>query len=556
MKRIIYFYLTFLASYAYSQSTTMYPNRLDFAQRTYSQILAITGMQKGSTCYDTDNNCLRVYDGATWVCTKTTSAGFDDATGCCSGAIKVSSVGGISGPAVTFIGSTAYNNEFYEVGTSTYGSGIAYSYSFGAGGFSTFGNSVGWVSKYDQVGTNLWVTGFGNSGSPTNYNSIVSVKTDASGVYVIGTFNNSFTVASLSVTLTSAGGYDMYVAKLDPSTGAVNWIKQFGGTGDDTAVDLVLGETGNLYFTGYVGTGMTIGYCVPSTGSRDVFIGKLDKSTGNSLTNGGIINEPIGNSETVSSIIFYDNKVILVGSFQGNTVNAAYVMTGCAGILGGATLAPTFGREIYIFGYDTALLPINTYKLAIFGDSAGDNLNPFKATTENGFSGGSYVTKLKIAGNPLGTFPLGGHTINGGSYILTLNLAGSTVPSLTEVIDMQGTSITGFGDGYAVGRCNVLTCTANSGSASFGGQVGKNFMLSTSLGGQFKWVITSSLIQPPSVPSITSNQSCTTVVKVCGNVYGAGVYQGGIQLCSTNLDSGLRHHGYFWKYSDCGGCCN
>ncbi len=536
-----------------AQDTTILPNQLEFAQRTYSQILAIPSPRKGSSCYDTDNNCLRIYDGSTWRCTTSTaSAGFNDATGCCTGAYTAGNNLPGGPPAITlpiaFNQSAAFNNELYEVGHCPgTAAGLVY-YGFGTNFISTNAKDIGFVSKYDANGTNLWLAAMHHYSSSA-VTTVNAVKSNATGVYIIGTFTNNFTIATpTATTLTSAGGTDIFVMKLDAATGAFVWAKQFGGAGNDTGVDLTFGESGFIYFTG-MSSGLTIGYCSPSPG---VFVGKLNQGTGASIGDGGVINDPISSSLTISSILFYNSKVLLIGSFVGSAY-PAYVVP-CAGSFGvsGTSLTGTAGREIYISSFDTNLIP-TTYKMVYAGNDSGDQLNPFRATIEGGLSGGGYVSKLKICGNAVGTFSLGSKTINGGGFILTLNLNGSTLPTINEVITLQGGSFTGFGDGYAVGICSSASSSINT-SASFGGSTGQNFMLSTNVSGFFNWVITSNMLTGTS--GGLGTQSTKTVSKLCGKVFAFGAYTNAIQLCNTTLDAGTRNHAFWWQYNECGGCCN
>lgn len=555
MKKIsIYLIISLLALNAIAQSTSVLPNRLDFAQRTYTQILAIPTPQKGSTCYDTDNNCLRVYDGSVWRCTTTTStAGFNDATGCCLGLNNASSLGGgLTGTIISFAQSETYNNELFEVGICPGNPLGGTTYQMGAFSISVGTGSWGFISKYDANGTTLWVKGIGTVSSANNV-SVNAIKVNSTGVYVIGTFDNSVTIATPSpTTLISVGSTDIFLAKLDLAGNFV-WAKQFGGASFDSGVDLTFGEAGNLYFTGYE-SGMTGAYCIPATTNTDVFVGKLSMTTGAVVVaNAGVITDApaAGQNEIVKSILFYDNKVLVIGGFN-TTVTPSSVFTGCIGI-GGTPALTGVGRGIYIIGYDINLVPINTYKIAYSGDDAGDNLNSLRATLESGFSGGTYAPKLKICANPVGTFPLGGKTINGDGFILTLNLNGAVLPTINEVLTLQGGSFTGFGDGHAVGRCTAASSSINS-SATFGGAIGKNFLLSTGLGGNLNWVITST--NYINLSGVTGNQNTTTVSKLCGSVFAAGNLAGGVQLCNSTLDPDIRRWGFFWQYNDCGGCCN
>lgn len=554
-KTLIILIISLIAIKSIAQSTSVLPNRLDFAQRTYSQILAITGMQKGSTCYDTDNNCLRIYDGSVWRATAATAtAGFNDATGCCKGLMNAYALSGPSGLSfiVSFTQSAAYNDELFEVGYCPGHPSGGLTYQLGSFPITVGTGSWGFISKYDANGNTLWVKGIGTVSSANNVR-VNAIKANSSGVYVIGTFDNIVTIATPSpTTLTSAGSSDIFLAKLDLAGNFV-WAKQFGGAGYDDGVDLTFGDYDALYFTGYE-SGMTGAYCVPATTNTDVFVGKLSLTTGAVVVaNAGVITDApaAGQNEVVKSILFYDNKVLVVGGFN-NTITPSSVFTGCAGIAGTTALTGV-GRGIYVIGYDINLVPVNTYKIAYSGDDAADNLNPLRATLESGFSGGTYAPKLKICANPVGTFPLGGKTINGGGIILTLNLNGASLPTINEVLTLQGADFTGFGDGYAVGRCNAASSSINS-SATFGGAIGKNFLLSTNLAGNLNWVITST--NYVNLSGVTGSQNTTTVSKLCGKVFAAGTLGGGVQLCNSTLDPDIRKWGFFWQYNDCGGCCN
>lgn len=65
--------------------------------------------------------------------------------------------------------------------------------------------------------------------------------------YVTGSFSGTLQFAG--TTLVSAGGLDIFLAKLGRS-GKLLWIAQSGGVGDDSGLDLALDGTGNIYLTG------------------------------------------------------------------------------------------------------------------------------------------------------------------------------------------------------------------------------------------------------------------------------------------------------------------
>src|SRR5437764_11653492 len=74
------------------------------------------------------------------------------------------------------------------------------------------------------------------------------IAVDASGnSYVTGSFHDLAVFGD--VTLTSTGGYDIFVAKYD-STGKVLWANQAGGSNfDDHGLAIALDGAGNCYVT-------------------------------------------------------------------------------------------------------------------------------------------------------------------------------------------------------------------------------------------------------------------------------------------------------------------
>lgn len=108
---------------------------------------------------------------------------------------------------------------------------------------------------------------------------VADVRTDGQGsIYVAGEFANSFTYDG--VTLVSAGGIDGFVAKLD-ALGDLEWMVRCGGLGTDRAVKLDV-DGGQVVVTGqFTGTADLFGTALTSAGGTvDVFVAKLDAGTG------------------------------------------------------------------------------------------------------------------------------------------------------------------------------------------------------------------------------------------------------------------------------------
>ncbi|GAA4393769.1 T9SS type A sorting domain-containing protein [Hymenobacter koreensis] len=106
-----------------------------------------------------------------------------------------------------------------------------------------------------------------------------ATASDAGGhVYVVGNFSGTITLGSVS--LTSAGGNDLFVAKWSVGTGSYVWAQRAGGTGYDEATGVAANSTG-IYISGYFGQSPAVfGTTVLSNNSiySDAFITKLTDS--------------------------------------------------------------------------------------------------------------------------------------------------------------------------------------------------------------------------------------------------------------------------------------
>lgn len=182
---------------------------------------------------------------------------------------------------------------------------------FGLGALVSAGAADLFVAKLDGVGNPLWGKIFGNSAAQSN----IRGRFDATGnVLLAGDFGGAVDFGGGQ--LTTAGGTDLFVSKLDAG-GAHLWSKRFGDAGAQTAGDLACDGDGNVLFTGgfsgYLdfGTGQ-----LTSAGGSDIFISKLDaagtaqwaKRMGDTFAQSGlaVVADPSG-------------KIVATGRFAGTT---------------------------------------------------------------------------------------------------------------------------------------------------------------------------------------------------------------------------------------------
>ena len=137
------------------------------------------------------------------------------------------------------------------------------------------------ISKLNANGNFVWAKQLGGTVDEIA-NSII---TDAVGnVYVLGNFEDTadFDPSASTFNLTSAGGEDIFIVKLD-ATGNFVWAKQVGGTNNDLGYGITTDPSGNIYLTGFFedtvdfdpGAGV---FNFTSAGFNDAFILKLDAS--------------------------------------------------------------------------------------------------------------------------------------------------------------------------------------------------------------------------------------------------------------------------------------
>jgi len=138
--------------------------------------------------------------------------------------------------------------------------------------FSSIGYDI-FISKQTSTGDLVWVKQFGGDYS----DSAISIDLDAEGnIYTTGQFDRSVNFGTN--TLVTSGKTESFICKLD-NTGNVLWAKQFAATAQSVSTDI----SGNVFCTGsFSGTvvfdPVTNTQNLTSTGNKDIFILKLDKS--------------------------------------------------------------------------------------------------------------------------------------------------------------------------------------------------------------------------------------------------------------------------------------
>jgi gliding motility-associated-like protein len=131
---------------------------------------------------------------------------------------------------------------------------------------------------YSQMPNFEWAKRMGS----TSFDRPEDLAVDATGnVYTTGFFTTTadFDPGAVVFNLTSNGGRDIFITKLDPN-GNLVWVKQIGGTSDDQGFAVAVDNLGNIYLAGsFAGTvdfdpGAAT-FNLTASGS-DMFLVKLD----------------------------------------------------------------------------------------------------------------------------------------------------------------------------------------------------------------------------------------------------------------------------------------
>jgi hypothetical protein len=194
----------------------------------------------------------------------------------------------------------------------------------GCGMSSTTCTADALIAKYDASGAHLWSHLFGGAGN----DSVRAVAFDAQGnLFASGTFEG--TVDFGGPPLVSAGQSDGWVAKLDPQ-GHHLWSVRIGGTGADAAIALAVDSKGNVVTTGVFADSVAFGATsLTSAGSFDGFVAKLDASDGHVLWAKQANTSARASMQRVA--VGKRDEVAVVGIYQGSIDGGMGVMKAVSG---------------------------------------------------------------------------------------------------------------------------------------------------------------------------------------------------------------------------------
>ncbi|MBA4849052.1 hypothetical protein [Emticicia sp. BO119] len=395
----------------FAQSTSITPGGAELLNNTNSEvltipkltnqsILAIQTPKAGSLVYDIDSKCIRVYNGAMWICLTDMGSIPFQLPQKLSTKIIGSSQTGPQTAGVIVINAVSVDNigNFYLAGriSGCYSSPISVCSNYSS---NLYPLATGIILKITSSGVFKWattVTGLPITGPyPDNgFNSEVSdliIKNDK--LYLVGNYSKS--ISWQNNTIISNGDRDIFIAKMDTSK-SLSWIKNIGGNLDEYSCNISMDENSNIIIAGafksnplIINTGNSP-ISILNSGGYDIFITKFD-------TNGNLLSgTKIGgtNDDLPKSLIYESSNFYLTGTFIGNFAGGAYTFTS------------TGGKDIFIIKFNSTLSISGGNR--IFGTSNNDEIIPYEIKYFNG--------RLYICGNYKGSINFGDKLINSTDF--------------------------------------------------------------------------------------------------------------------------------------------
>ncbi len=283
------------------------------------------------------------------------------------------------------------------------------------------GSYDAFVEKLSSAGTFLWVKLMGGVDSEEGYGLTI----DASGnIYTTGKFQGSgdFNPGAGTATLTSAGGNDAFVQKLD-NAGAFVWAKSFGGAGAEQGNAIAVDGSGNVITTGYFEVicdfdpGLAVAN-LTTNGLKDIFVSKLDASGNHTWVKqfGGAADD-IGNSVVTdaSGNVYSTGEFSAIVDFDPGAGTTSFTSAGLKDIyvskldvIGNFGWAKQMGAGSDDKGYDICFASSSVFTTGRFSGTV--DFNPGTGTANLISAGGNdvFVQKLDAAGNYLLSAAFGG----------------------------------------------------------------------------------------------------------------------------------------------------
>lgn len=313
----------------------------------------------------------------------------------CSDVVWADLFGDTAAQAVTAVAVDGGGNTL-AVGT------LAGSAAFGSTPLLSAGSNDVFVTKIDPAGQVLWALRTGDNQGQ----SVSAVATNAAGnVYLAGHFNG--VMAFDPTTLTSAGGLDIYAARLGPD-GSTVWAVRFGDAANQHINGAATTPEGDLIIAGdFLGSFSLGGTMLQNpNAAASAFVARLSGASGSPVWARSYA-DANGAAGTVAQAVAVDasGDIVVGGTVSGTTS------------FGGQTISGAPGKNTYLLKLDAAGDHVWSK-----GFSAAQSSPNFKITSVAAAPDGSVTIAGPVGG---GTDFGGGPTGTGGLYVARFDAGGA-----------------------------------------------------------------------------------------------------------------------------------
>lgn len=165
--------------------------------------------------------------------------------------------------------------------TGSFSNTVDFDFGAGVANLVSNGSNDIFIASYSSIGAYRWAVRAGGTGAD-NISPAGGICTDGTNVYVTGSYNGAATVfGAISLTPNGGSGQDAFVAKLNAATGAFTWAVSMGGTGNtDFGTAICLDPSGSPYLLGQFNNTLSGACGVTSGGGSELYVAKLNSATG------------------------------------------------------------------------------------------------------------------------------------------------------------------------------------------------------------------------------------------------------------------------------------
>lgn len=300
-------------------------------------------------------------------------------------------------------------------------------------------------------GTALWSLRLGGPQADVG----TAIATDKAGdIVTVGTFQGTATIGG--VPLQSAGQVDFFIAKYAPS-GEVQWVRPFGGAGNDVATSVALDPKGNVFVAGSSDGTLTLGGSTfgqsSATGAFYVALDPYGNVRSAKAYGGDAFGTPVQVAVSPSGAVglsgSYKGQIDLGGGPLTAAQGTYAAFVAVIGVDGTLSFAQPLGTSATAEAYGLAFSP--TGQIAVAGTFAGTGTFGGAALTSAG-DDDAFVATFDTTGNGVASTRLGGP---GHDDALAVAYAGSNLVlagDFSDTVDFGGGAVMSAGsiDAYVV----------------------------------------------------------------------------------------------------------